>query len=38
MARKLPLDLTYEEGPGDHNWDYWDGMIQNVLVWMFPKK
>jgi len=34
--RKLPLDLTYEEGPGEHNWAYWDTMIQNVLAWMFP--
>ena len=32
--RKLPFDLTYEEGPGDHNWAYWDKMIQNVLAWM----
>ena len=36
-VRKLPLDLTYEEGPGEHNWAYWDRMIQNVLAWMFPK-
>jgi len=35
---KLPLDLTYEEGPGEHNWAYWDRMIQRVLEWMFPKK
>lgn len=34
-VRKLPLDLTYEEGPGDHNWAYWDVMIQKVLNWMF---
>ena len=34
--RKLPLDLTYEDGPGEHNWAYWDTMIQNVLTWMFP--
>jgi S-formylglutathione hydrolase FrmB len=34
--RKLPLDLTYEEGPGEHNWAYWDKMIQNALAWMFP--
>ncbi len=34
--RKLPLDLTYEEGPGEHNWAYWDKMIQHVLAWMFP--
>ncbi|HJR79890.1 MAG TPA: alpha/beta hydrolase family protein [Anaerolineales bacterium] len=32
---KLPLDLTYEEGPGEHNWAYWDSMIQKVLAWMF---
>ena len=35
--RKLPLDFTYEEGPGEHNWAYWDKMIQHVLAWMFPK-
>jgi len=34
--RKLPLDLTYEEGPGEHNWAYWDKMIQKALVWMLP--
>ena len=36
VVQKLPLDLTYEEGPGEHNWAYWDKMIQNVLAWMFP--
>jgi S-formylglutathione hydrolase FrmB len=36
VVRKLPLDLTYEEGPGEHNWAYWDRMIQRVLEWMFP--
>jgi putative tributyrin esterase len=35
-VRKLPLDLTYEEGPGEHDWAYWDKMIQRVLGWMFP--
>ena len=35
-VRKLPLDLTYEEGPGEHDWAYWDKMIQRVLEWMFP--
>lgn len=34
-VQKLPLDLTYEEGPGEHNWAFWDKMIQNVLRWMF---
>jgi putative tributyrin esterase len=37
-VRKLPLDLTYAEGPGEHNWAYWDRMIQDILAWMFPEK
>ena len=36
-VRKLPLELTYEEGPGEHDWYYWDKMIQKVLAWMFPE-
>jgi S-formylglutathione hydrolase FrmB len=36
--RKLPLDLTYEEGPGEHMWSFWDTMIQHVLAWMLPKQ
>jgi S-formylglutathione hydrolase FrmB len=36
-VRKLRLDLTYEEGPGDHDWAYWDMMIPHALAWMFPK-
>jgi S-formylglutathione hydrolase FrmB len=36
--RKLPFDHTYEEGPGEHMWAYWDAMIQNVLKWMFSGK
>lgn len=38
VVQKLPLDLTYEEGPGEHNWAYWDMMIQRVLAWMFPTR
>ena len=37
-VRKLPIDLTYEEGPGEHTWAYWDRMIENVLMWMFPSR
>lgn len=37
-VRKLPIDLTYEEGPGEHNWAYWDKMIQRVLEWMIPQR
>ncbi len=35
-AQALSLDLTYEEGPGVHEWAYWDQMIQRVLAWL-PK-
>ncbi len=35
-ARRLGIDLTYEEGPGDHEWGYWDDRIQVVLKWFFP--
>jgi S-formylglutathione hydrolase FrmB len=33
-ARKLQLDLTYEEEPGTHSWAYWDTKIQRVLSWL----
>ena len=33
-ARTLGLDLTYEEGPGEHVWSYWDKQIQRVLEWL----
>ena len=30
----LSFDLTYEEGPGSHEWGYWDTQIQQVLRWL----
>ena len=30
----LPYQLTYTDGPGEHNWAYWDMMIQKVLAWL----
>lgn len=33
-AQSLDLPLTYEEGPGDHLWQYWDQQIQRVLAWL----
>jgi S-formylglutathione hydrolase FrmB len=27
-------DVTYEEGPGGHDWDFWDTYIQRVLEWL----
>lgn len=32
--RGAGLDLTYEEGPGAHEWGYWDTHIQRVLGWL----
>lgn len=28
------VDLTYEEGPGAHEWDFWDKYIYRVLEWL----
>jgi putative tributyrin esterase len=30
----LGLELTYEEGPGAHEWGYWDQQMQHVLAWL----
>lgn len=32
--QKLKYNLTYEEGPGAHEWGYWDTNIQRVLAWL----
>ena len=36
--RALGLNLTYEESPGVHAWEYWDQKIQSVLNWLPLKK
>ena len=28
------VDLTYEEGPGNHEWDFWDEWIKKALDWL----
>jgi len=33
-ALAFGLNLTYEEGPGGHEWSAWDLMIQSVLKWL----
>ena len=32
--RALGLDVTYEEGPGSHEWDFWDRYIRRVIDWL----
>jgi S-formylglutathione hydrolase FrmB len=33
-AERLGRPLTVEFGPGEHEWGYWDRMIQDVLRWL----
>jgi putative tributyrin esterase len=32
--RDLGIEVTYEEGPGSHEWRFWDAWIRRVLQWM----
>jgi S-formylglutathione hydrolase FrmB len=33
-ALQLGIDLTYEEGTGVHDWNYWEPQIRRVLDWL----
>jgi putative tributyrin esterase len=33
-VQELGFDYLYEEGPGDHSWDYCDKMIARTLTWL----
>jgi len=32
--RTAGADVTYEEGPGGHEWDFWDRYIHRVIDWL----
>ena len=32
--QQLGFDVTYEEGPGVHDWYFWDTYILKVLEWL----
>lgn len=34
----LDADLTYTEGPGGHDWNFWDLHIQEVLDWLLADR
>ena len=34
LAESLGLDFTFEEGPGEHNWEYIDPMLPRMLKWL----
>jgi len=36
FANSNSVDLTYEEGPGGHTWDFWDQYICRALEWLVP--
>ncbi|MFR2846499.1 MAG: hypothetical protein ACLTC4_04795 [Hungatella hathewayi] len=31
---QMNASLVYREGPGGHNWDFWDVEIRDILDWM----
>ncbi|MEA4907813.1 MAG: alpha/beta hydrolase family protein [Anaerolineaceae bacterium] len=33
-AQTNSVPVTYEEGPGDHDWDFWDPYIRRALDWI----
>lgn len=33
-AARAGVALTYDTGPGGHDWAYWDAKIQDVLAWL----
>lgn len=35
---RLGVSYTYEEGPGVHNWVFWDEYIQHALKWLNLKE
>jgi S-formylglutathione hydrolase FrmB len=34
FAGEIGLPVHYQEGPGAHDWSYWDARIQDVLRWL----
>lgn len=33
----LGYDVIWKEGPGGHDWDFWDRMIEDVISWVAPE-
>ena len=31
------IGVTFEHGPGEHNWVFWDQWIQRALEWLFEE-
>ena len=37
FIKPLGFDYTYEEGPGAHEWSFWDKHIEKVINWIYEK-
>lgn len=35
---KKGIGCTYEEGPGGHDWEFWDTYLHRVIAWLLPEK
>lgn len=38
FAEEIDLEVTYEEGPGDHEWDFWDRSLKKIVEEWLPVK
>jgi putative tributyrin esterase len=34
LASRIGLPLTWEKGPGNHDWKYWDKALERLLEWL----
>ena len=34
LLLKNGFQVTYEEGPGGHEWDFWDTYIKKAIDWL----
>ena len=34
FLKEKEFPVTYEEGPGGHEWDFWDAYIKRILEWL----
>lgn len=34
FLREQGADVTFEIGPGSHDWDFWDSYIQKAIAWL----
>lgn len=34
FLKEKDVDVTFEVGPGDHEWDFWDTYIKKAIAWL----